>query len=140
MAFLAQKIYERLERRPHLAAARIIKKTSCRRSWRPFVQRGHKPALGEIRCDEDGLLPAEAYDCFMVWTPYGFNRIQAWFARLIVANDRLPSDYRAANHPIAGEPAACQAAKSCVGDYEKRNCPSGCGGVTAVFMTGRGLP
>jgi hypothetical protein len=19
-------------------------------------------------------LPAEAYDCFMVWTPYGFNR------------------------------------------------------------------
>jgi len=45
-----------------------------------------------------GALPAEAYDCFMVWTPYGFNRIQAWFARLIAANGRLPSDHRAANH------------------------------------------
>src|SRR5580692_4310130 len=28
-----------------------------------------------------GALPAEAYDCFMVGTPYGFNRIQAWCAR-----------------------------------------------------------
>jgi hypothetical protein len=28
-----------------------------------------------------GALPAEAYDCFMVGTLYGFNRIQAWFAR-----------------------------------------------------------
>ena len=28
-----------------------------------------------------GALPAEAYDCFMVGAPYGFNRIQAWFAR-----------------------------------------------------------
>src|SRR6478672_717187 len=53
-----------------------------------------------------GALPAEAYDCFMVGTPYGFNRIQAWFARLIAANGRLPSDHRAANHPIASEPAA----------------------------------
>jgi len=53
-----------------------------------------------------GALPAEAYDCFMVWTPYGFNRIQAWFARLIAANGRLPSDHRAANHPIASELAA----------------------------------
>src|SRR5258708_24676801 len=42
-----------------------------------------------------GALPAEAYDCFMVRTPYGFNRIQAWFARLIAANGRLPSDHRA---------------------------------------------
>ena len=42
-----------------------------------------------------GALPAEAYDCFMVCTPYGFNRIQAWFARLIAANGRLPSDHRA---------------------------------------------
>src|SRR5674536_370879 len=48
-----------------------------------------------------GALPAEAYDCFMVGTPYGFNRIQAWFARLIAANGRLPSDHRAANHPTA---------------------------------------
>ena len=28
-----------------------------------------------------GALPAEAYDCFMVGGLYGFNRIQAWFAR-----------------------------------------------------------
>ena len=28
-----------------------------------------------------GALPAEAYDCFMVGALYGFNRIQAWFAR-----------------------------------------------------------
>src|SRR5260370_42077390 len=48
-----------------------------------------------------GALPAEAYDCFMVGTPYGFNRIQAWFARLIAANGRLPSDHRATNPPIA---------------------------------------
>ena len=27
-----------------------------------------------------GALPAEAYDCFMVRTQCGFNRIQAWFA------------------------------------------------------------
>ena len=53
-----------------------------------------------------GALPAEAYDCFMVWTPYGFNRIQAWFARLIATNGRLPSDHRAANPPIAAKPAA----------------------------------
>src|SRR5438876_10049226 len=32
-----------------------------------------------------GALPAEAYDCFMVETPCGFNRIQAWFARLLAA-------------------------------------------------------
>ena len=44
-----------------------------------------------------GALPAEAYDCFMVCTPYGVNRIQAWFARLIAANGRLPSDHRAGN-------------------------------------------
>src|SRR5260370_31837511 len=54
-----------------------------------------------------GALPAEAYDCFMVCTPYGFNRIQAWFARLIVANGRLPSDHRAANHPISGSLPPC---------------------------------
>jgi len=54
-----------------------------------------------------GALPAEAYDCFMVGTPYGFNRIQAWFARLIAANGRLPSDHRAANHPIAGSLPPC---------------------------------
>jgi hypothetical protein len=28
------------------------------------------------------------------WTPYGFNRIQAWFVRLIAANGRFPSDHR----------------------------------------------
>src|SRR6266545_4712119 len=41
-----------------------------------------------------GALPAEAYDCFMVETPCGFNRIQAWLARLLAANGRLPSDHR----------------------------------------------
>ena len=45
-----------------------------------------------------GALPAEAYDCFMVGISYGFNRIQAWFARLNAANGRLPSDHRAANY------------------------------------------
>ena len=54
-----------------------------------------------------GALPAEAYDCFMVGTPYGFNRIQAWFARLIAANGRLPSDHRAADP----DPAACRRAR-----------------------------
>ena len=40
-----------------------------------------------------GALPAEAYDCFMVETPCGFNRIQAWFARRwLAASGRLPSD------------------------------------------------
>jgi hypothetical protein len=53
-------------------------------------------------------LAAEAYDCFMVWAPYGFNRIQAWFARLIAANGGLPSDHGAANHPSAGSLPACQ--------------------------------
>jgi hypothetical protein len=53
-----------------------------------------------------GALPAEAYDCFMVWTPHGFNRIQAWFAGLIAANGRLPSDHRAANLPDRRQPAA----------------------------------
>jgi hypothetical protein len=36
-----------------------------------------------------GALPAEAYDCFMIGTLYGFNRIQAW---LLVANGRLVKD------------------------------------------------
>ena len=53
-----------------------------------------------------GALPAEAYDCFMVGTLHGFNRIQAWFARLIAANGRLPSDHREANHPIAASLSA----------------------------------
>jgi hypothetical protein len=55
-----------------------------------------------------GALPAEAYDCFMVGTPYGFNRIQAWFARLIAANGRLPSDHRAET-PRSPQPAAALA-------------------------------
>src|ERR1700756_5355808 len=40
--------------------------------------------------------------------PYGFNRIQAWFARLIAANGRLPSDHLVANHPIR---AVCRRAR-----------------------------
>ena len=55
-----------------------------------------------------GALPAEAYDCFMVGTLYGFNRIQAWFrARLLVANGRFPSDHRVVNHPITGSLPPC---------------------------------
>jgi hypothetical protein len=57
-----------------------------------------------------GASPAEAYDCFMVGTLYGFNRIQAWFARLIAANGGLPSDHRAANPPGRRQPAAVLAA------------------------------
>jgi hypothetical protein len=53
-ALVAQKIYQGPERWPHLVAARIIKKKSCRRSWRPLIENGHKSALGKIRCDEDG--------------------------------------------------------------------------------------
>src|ERR1700694_4957823 len=55
-----------------------------------------------------GALPAEAYDCFMVRTPYGFNRIQAWFARLIAANGRLPSDHA---RPTPRAPTACRRAR-----------------------------
>ena len=53
-------------------------------------------------------LAREAYDCFMVETLCGFNRIQAWFARLLAANGRLPSDRCAADHPIA---VACRRAR-----------------------------
>src|SRR5450631_2770154 len=68
-----------------------------------------------------GALPAEAYDCFMVGTPYGFNRIQAWFARLIAANGRLPSDHRAANHPIAGSLPPCSTDAARDGDGNMRS-------------------
>ena len=53
-----------------------------------------------------GALPAEAYDCFMVWTPYGFNRIQAWFARLIAANGRLLLGSSRGQPPNRRQPAA----------------------------------
>src|ERR1700733_1376867 len=56
-----------------------------------------------------GVLPAEAYDCFMVGTPYGFNRIQAWFARLIAANGRLPLG--SSPRPTTRSPAACRRAR-----------------------------
>jgi hypothetical protein len=66
-----------------------------------------------------GALPAEAYDCFMVWTPYGFNRIQAWFARLIAANGRLPSDHPAAQPP--DRPAAVGTEKRSRAQVEQKN-------------------
>ena len=53
-----------------------------------------------------GALLAEAYDCFMVGTPYGFNRIQAWFARLIAANGRLPLGSSRGKPPDHGQFAA----------------------------------
>jgi len=53
-----------------------------------------------------GALPAEAYDCFMVGTPYGFNRIQAWFARLIAANGQAPLGSSHGQPPDRRQPAA----------------------------------
>ena len=53
-----------------------------------------------------GALPAEAYDCFMVGTLYGFNRIQAWFARLIAANGRAPLGSSRGQPPDRRQPAA----------------------------------
>jgi hypothetical protein len=47
-----------------------------------------------------GALRAEAYDWFMV----GHTSVVR--ARLLVANNRLPSDHRMVNHPIMGQPAA----------------------------------
>ena len=38
--------------------------------------------------------------------PYGFNRIQAWFARLIAANGKLPSD--PSHEPTIRLLAACR--------------------------------
>jgi hypothetical protein len=63
-ALLAQKIHQGLERRPHLATARIIKKKTCRRSWRPLVENSHKPACCEIPRNEDWrrLYQREAFD------------------------------------------------------------------------------
>jgi hypothetical protein len=37
---------------PHLTAARIIKKKSGHRSWRPLLENGRKRARAEVRCDE----------------------------------------------------------------------------------------
>src|SRR5262245_60533556 len=55
-----------------------------------------------------GALLAEAYDCFMVGTLYGFNRIQAWFARdCSWPMAGSPSDHRVVNHPITGSLAPC---------------------------------
>ena len=54
-----------------------------------------------------GALPVEAYDCFMVG-PTWFNRIQAWFAAMLVTNGRLPSGHRVANHPTT---AVCRRAR-----------------------------
>ena len=71
-----------------------------------------------------GALPAEAYDCFMVCTPYGFNRIQAWFARLIAANGRLPSDHRAGQSSDCSQPAAVLASvKDKPSAALKKRCP-----------------
>ena len=54
-----------------------------------------------------GALLAEASDCFTVGTLYGFNRIQAWFARdCSWPMGRLPSDHRVANQPDHGQFAA----------------------------------
>ena len=54
-----------------------------------------------------GALPAEAYDCFMVETLYGFNRIQAWFARAIARGQwQAPLGSSRGEPPDHGQPAA----------------------------------
>jgi len=53
-----------------------------------------------------GALPAEAYDCFMVGTLYGFNRIQAWFARLPRGQWQAPLGSSRGRPPDHGQPAA----------------------------------
>src|SRR5258705_7775864 len=64
MVLVTQKIYQGLERWPHLTTARIIKKKSCRRSWGPLVENSHKPACCEIPRNEDWrrLYQREAFD------------------------------------------------------------------------------
>src|SRR6266478_4938112 len=54
-----------------------------------------------------GALPAEAYDCFMVETPCGFNRIQAWFAlsRPMAGSPRIIA------RPTTRSRAACRRAR-----------------------------
>ena len=55
-----------------------------------------------------GALPAEAYDCFMVGTLYGFNRIQAWFA---IDRDQWQAPLGSSRgHPDRQQPAAVLAA------------------------------
>src|ERR1700685_3966172 len=54
-----------------------------------------------------GALPAEAYDCFMVGTPYGFNRIQAWFAQ----SRPTAGSPRIITRPTTRSPAACRRAR-----------------------------
>src|SRR6266699_1837128 len=70
-----------------------------------------------------GALPAEAYDCFMVETPCGFNRIQAWFARLLAANGRLPSDHRG-RPPDHGQPAVVLACTVLCGGRDENRVPT----------------
>ena len=53
-----------------------------------------------------GALPAEAYDCFMVGTPYGFNRIQAWFARIDRGQWQAPLGSSRGQPPDRRQPAA----------------------------------
>jgi hypothetical protein len=51
-----------------------------------------------------GAMPAEAYDCFMVEGPHiwATEYKHGSRAQLLVANGRLPSDHREADHPKTG--------------------------------------
>ena len=53
-----------------------------------------------------GALLAEAYDCFMVGTPYGFNRIQAWFAAIDRGQWQAPLGSSRGQPPDRRQPAA----------------------------------
>ena len=53
-----------------------------------------------------GAMPAEAYDCFMVGALYGFNRIQAWFARDCSWPRQAPLGSSRGEQADHGQPAA----------------------------------
>jgi hypothetical protein len=103
-AFVAQKIYQGPERWPHLAAARIIMKKSCHRSWRPLVENRRKSAFGKIRCDGNGRLLYEpkAFDSGTTSTELTTNRPEhrAFYRR--VFGHRLASEPR--HYPLLRKP------------------------------------
>jgi len=56
--------------------------------------------------------PQKRMTCFMVETPCGFNRIQAWFARFARGQWQAPPRIIAADPPDHGQPAAVLAFRS----------------------------
>ena len=54
-----------------------------------------------------GALPAEAYDCFMVRTLYGFTEYKRGSRAIARGQWQAPSDHRVANKPITGSLPPC---------------------------------